>query len=107
MTGSSGSPSRSSAGAMKKPNPSLTTSTGTPAACARRTNGTKPGSCGWRAAVARRSAPSARIRLISYSISPREPISPRSYRAAIASQAAFVCSAMTVSETSVSAIVPS
>ena len=37
---------------MKNPNPSETTSTGIPAAWARRTNGTKPGSCGWAAAVA-------------------------------------------------------
>ena len=55
-TGSSGTPSASSAGSMKKPNPSDTISTGMPAAWARRTNGTNPGSCGWAAAVARRSA---------------------------------------------------
>ena len=63
---------------MKNPNPSLTTSTATPAAWARRTNGTNPGSWGWPAAVARSSAPSARTRLISNSMSPREPIRPSS-----------------------------
>ena len=40
-------------------------------------------------------------------ISRREPISPASYAAASASQTPGTCSAMTVSDTSVSAIVPS
>ena len=63
---------------MKKPNPSDTTSTGIPAACARRTNGTKPGSCGWAAAVANRAAGSASTIAISSVMSRREPISPAS-----------------------------
>ena len=45
-TGSSPTPSASSAGWMKKPYPSDTISTGMPAACARRMKGTNPGSCG-------------------------------------------------------------
>ena len=40
---------------MKNPNPSDTTSTGMPAAWARRTNGANPGSWGWAAAVASRA----------------------------------------------------
>ena len=63
---------------MKKPNPSETTSIGIPAACARRTNGTNPGSCGCSAAVASRSAGSASSIAISRVISRREPISPAS-----------------------------
>ena len=101
ITGSSGTPSRLSAGSMKNPNPSLTTSTGIPAACARRTKGTKPGSWGCLAAVSRSAAPSTRTSSISHSMSRREPRRPSSYRAAISSQAPGTCSAMTVSETSV------
>ena len=78
MTGSSPTPSASSAGSMKKPKPSETTSTGMPAAWARRTNGTNPGSCGCWAAVASRSAGSASTIAISSVISRREPISPAS-----------------------------
>ena len=63
---------------MKNPNPSDTTSTGTPADCARRTNGTKPGSWGWAAAVASSPAGSASTWAISQVISRREPISPAS-----------------------------
>ena len=63
---------------MKKPNPSDTISTGMPAAWAVRTNGTKPSSCGWAAAVAYRSAGSLSTIAISRSISRREPISPAS-----------------------------
>ena len=77
-TGSSPTPSASSAGSMKKPNPSETISIGIPAACARRTNGTNPGSCGWAAAVASSAAAGASISDISSSISRREPIRPAS-----------------------------
>ena len=64
---------------MKKPNPSETTSTGMPAASARRTNGTKPGSWGWAAAVGQeRPSSGASTSAISSSISRREPISPAS-----------------------------
>ena len=77
-TGSSGTPSATSAGSMKKPNPSDTTSTGIPAACARRTNGTNPASCGWAAAVANSSAGSASTSDISSVISRREPSRPAS-----------------------------
>ena len=77
-TGSSATPSASSAGSMKKPKPSETISTGMCAAWARRTNGTKPGSCGWAAAVARSAAGATSIIDISSSISRREPIRPAS-----------------------------
>ena len=63
---------------MKNPNPSDTTSIGIAAACARRTNGTNPGSCGWAAAVASSAAGSASTIAISSSISRREPIRPAS-----------------------------
>jgi hypothetical protein len=63
---------------MKNPKPSDTISTGILAACARRTNGTKPGSCGWAAAVASSAAGDASMSSISSSISRREPIRPAS-----------------------------
>ena len=63
---------------MKNPNPSDTTSIGTPADCARRTNGTNPGSWGWAAAVASSAAGSASTWAISHVISRRDPISPAS-----------------------------
>ena len=77
MTGSSPTPSTSSAGSMKKPKPSDTISTGMPAACARRTNGTNVGSCGCAAAVASRSADGTSTSDISSSINRRDPIRPR------------------------------
>ncbi len=92
---------------MKNPNPSETTSTGIPALWARRTNGTNPGSCGWAAAVASNAAGSASTIDISRVISRREPMSPASYAAASASQPPETYSAMTVSDTSVRAMVPS
>jgi len=63
---------------MKNPKPSDTISTGMPAAWARSTNGTKPGSCGCAAAVARRLSGGAAMSPISISIRCREPICPAS-----------------------------
>ncbi len=77
-TGSSPTPSASSAGPMKNPNPSDTTSIGMPASCASRTNGTNPGSCGWAAAVASRASAGTSTRDISSSISRRDPTWPAS-----------------------------
>ena len=106
-TGSSGTPSAASAGSMKKPKPSDTISIGMPAAWALRTNGTNLGSCGWRAAVASSAAGSASTSDISQAISRREPMPPASYSAEASSQTPGTCSAMTMSVTSVSEIVPS
>ena len=88
-------PSRSSAGSMKKPNPSDTISTGMPAAWARRTNGTKPGSCGCAAAVASSASGSASTRAISQAISRREPMQPGVVRGRLGLPDAGTCSAMT------------
>ena len=63
---------------MKNPNPSDTTSTGTPAASARSANGRKDGSCGWAAALARRASGSAVISPTSQAMSRREPVRPAS-----------------------------
>ena len=92
---------------MKKPNPSDTTSTGTPAASARSANGRNAGSCGWAAALARRASGSAVISPTSQAIRRREPTSPASYSATCDSQSAVTNSAISASETSVRAMVPS
>ena len=63
---------------MKKPNPSETTSTGMPAAIARRANGTNPASCGWAAATSNSASVSVSTIAISSVIRRREPISPAS-----------------------------
>ena len=63
---------------MKKPNPSDTTSTGIEAAWARRMNGTKPGSWGCAAAVAKSSSDSVSNSSSSHTIWLREPILPAS-----------------------------
>ena len=76
--GRSPTPSASSAGSMKKPKPSDTISTGMPASLARRAKPTKPGSCGWAAAVARSTAGSASISDTSQASRRREPIRPAS-----------------------------
>ncbi len=111
-TGNSGTPSATSAGAMKNPKPSETTSTGTPTDWASRTNGTNPASCGCAAAVENSSAGSASTSDISRVMRRLEPDSPASYAATSASQSTpasnrLTWSAMTVSETSVWAMVPS
>ena len=69
--------------------------TAMPAACARRTNGTIPGSCGWAAAVARSASGSASTIDISQAISRRDPIAPAAYSLSASSQMAGACLAMT------------
>ena len=106
-TGIHGTPSAASAGSMKNPNPSDTTSTGIPAARAASANATNPGSCGCAAALAMSWAGSAVIRPTSQCMSLRDPTMPSSYAATYDSQSAVTNSAMSVSLTSVCAIVPS
>ena len=77
-TGSWPTPRASSAGSMKNPNPSETTSTGIPAASARSANGRNDGSCGCAAALARSASGSAVINPTSQAISRREPTRPAS-----------------------------
>jgi hypothetical protein len=106
-TGIQPTPSAASAGSMKNPNPSETTSTGMPASRARSATARKPGSCGWAAAFARSDSGSARMRPTSHAISRREPTRPASYSATQASHSPVTNSAMSASETSVWAMVPS
>ena len=106
-TGTSQTPSASRAGSMKKPKPSLTTSTGMPAARARRTNCGNPASWGWAAASERSASGGAVMSPTSHSMIRREPARPASYSAALASHSSVTNSAMMASETSVRAIVPS
>ena len=106
-TGIQAAPSDASAGSMKNPNPSDTTSTGIPAPRARSANGTKTPSWGWAAAFARRASGSASISPTSQAIRRREPTRPASYSATHASHSSVTNPAMSASETSVWAIVPS
>ena len=92
---------------MKNPNPSDTTSTGMPAARARSANGRNVASWGCAAAFARSASGSASISPTSQAISRREPMRPASYSATHASHSPVTNSAISVSDTSVWAMVPS
>ena len=106
-TGIQPTPSASRAGSMKKPNPSDTTSTGMPAARARSANGRNAGvvRLGGRLRPQRVGIRADEPDLPGHQ--PPRPTSPASYAATCDSQSAVTNSAMSVSETSVWAIVPS